>query len=548
MKGENQYKPQKEQQELSQKIEDFKLLRRSHNLEILEFEENIAKNIKKINDIEFSMVGAIEKGSISSEEKADSLFEKLTATRQIEVIKVRPRGFMGSGYFCNWEPWCVTIKMYLRSQIEELKNEIKDFKKDIKELEKDIKDFKKNIDELNDRMEVLEEDSTFTIAEYMNCPNTLKHIELKLTEMITHQANLLIKSDGDPEFESAVEFIRNISGYDEDVVKDVNESWKELFQPSRLFHTKSFKSDIDFTQINEDTVAKQAKENALTILPKVLKSILINNGGKQSEFTHDIYLSQISNLLKPEVGGYPNIDTRNEVKERRKRLKEVGNVLICCSLSEETLSEKIWHHRKDIAHIDFILDGLTKGVIQCDIASTVGASDAPSKLASCLKGSGNEKEEKEEKSVGIEIKEFILQDSTNNGDLGQILKRKLKNMSKEDKTELNTKSEINSLKTPPAKQAVRHSPTTLTINNVTMWNGRNVTPIASNAACSAPTTTGKNTSENTAGNKGVLRGESEEKPETNKEKRTDNQIDSKSKRRKICSDRDEGLYTTEFKK
>ena len=530
MKGENQYKPQKEQQELSQKIEDFKLLRRSHNLEILEFEENIAKNIKKINDIEFSMVGAIEKGSISSEEKADSLFEKLTATRQIEVIKVRPRGFMGSGYFCNWEPWCVTIKMYLRSQIEELKNEIKDFKKDIKELEKDIKDFKKNIDELNDRMEVLEEDSTFTIAEYMNCPNTLKHIELKLTEMITHQANLLIKSDGDPEFESAVEFIRNISGYDEDVVKDVNESWKELFQPSRLFHTKSFKSDIDFTQINEDTVAKQAKENALTILPKVLKSILINNGGKQSEFTHDIYLSQISNLLKPEVGGYPNIDTRNEVKERRKKLKEVGNVLICCSLSEETLSEKI---RKDIAHIDFILDGLTKGVIQCDMASTVGPSAAPSKLASCLKGSGNEKEEKEEKSVGIEIKEFILQDSANEGDLGQILKRKLKNMSKEDKAELKIKSEINSLKTPPATPVTLHSPPPRhSRSNMTMFapTVSIATPPASSGACEKQTTAEKYmnalVAKNTAGNKGNLRGAIEEKAGADKENRNNNQIDS----------------------
>jgi hypothetical protein len=397
-----------------------------------------------------------------------------------------------------------------------------------------------DLQELNEKLEEkLEGDGSTgsseeeAIAEYMDDANTLYEIESKLTEMITHQANLLIKSDGDPEFESAVEFIRNISGYEEDVVKNVNESWKELFQPSRLYrsHTKYFKSDIDFTQINKDTVAKQAKENALTILPKVLKSILTSNGGKQSEFTHDIYLSQISNLLKSEVGGYPNIDTRTEVKERRKKLKDVGNVLICCSLSEETLSEKI---RKDIAHIDFILDGLTKGVIQCDMASTVGPSAAPSKLASCLKGSGNEKEEKEEKSVGIEIKEFILQDSANEGDLGQILKRKLKNMSKEDKAELKIKSEINSLKTPPATPVTLHSPPPRhSRSNMTMFapTVSIATPPASSGACEKQTTAEKYmnalVAKNTAGNKGDLRGEIEEKAGADKENMKSNQIESK---------------------
>ena len=368
---------------------------------------------KNISGLETSMQ-AIENGSMSSHDKADVLYEKLTNNRKLQVMEKKPSGIFAHFFTGPWDAWYVTVKTHLGAQLEDSQKEIKTLRNQVHEIEKlklgrtgfhvPTTPAKSIAREAQSPAFSIPENST--IKTHMLDAVTVEGIVIKLEEIIDHQANVLIEEDKSKYAES-VQFIAKVSGKKPKDIEKLKDYWKILFVKDNL----SAPTDEPYLETAESIVRK-AVEKSKTQIPKLLRSLLNGTKGLRSKLPSDLFLSQVINQLDASEGrtGYPYVSNESVQTKNSAALASIIFTLSRVSISKETAETVIKQgtgRKKDTTYLQSLCNRVCKKIVRID-----------SDIKSSMSGASNTTK----KAVSLLADEFVLHQRV---DMGCIIKEKL---------------------------------------------------------------------------------------------------------------------------
>ena len=374
---------------------------------------------KNISGLETSMQ-AIENGSMSSHDKADVLYEKLTNNRKLQVMEKKPSGIFAHFFTGPWDAWYVTVKTHLGAQLEDSQKEIKTLRNQVHEIEKlklgrtgfhvPTTPAKSIAREAQSPAFSIPENST--IKTHMLDAVTVEGIVIKLEEIIDHQANVLIEEDKSKYAES-VQFIAKVSGKKPKDIEKLKDYWKILFVKENL----STSPDEPYTQTAESIVTK-AVEESKTQIPKLLQSLLNGSKGLKSKLPSDLFLSQVINQLDASEGstGYPYVSNESVQEKNSTALANIIFTLSRVSISKETAETVIKQgnaRKKDTTYLQSLCKRVCRKIVRVD-------SDIKSSMSSASNTT--------KKAVSLLADEDVLNERI---DMGSIIKNKLMALDKQ---------------------------------------------------------------------------------------------------------------------
>jgi len=349
---------------------------------------------KNISGLETSMQ-AIENGSMSSHDKADVLYEKLTNNRKLQVMEKKPSGIFAHFFTGPWDAWYVTVKTHLGAQLEDSQKEIKTLRNQVHEIEKlklgrtgfhvPTTPAKSIAREAQSPAFSIPENST--IKTHMLDAVTVEGIVIKLEEIIDHQANVLI-GDAVSGYENSVKFICQVSGKKEKDIKILKGYWKTLFVTDNL----STSPDEPYNETAKTIVTKAVIESK-TQIPKLLQSFLdARTRGLKSKLPSDLFLSQVINQLDASEGstGYPYVSNESVQEKNSTALANIIFTLSRVSISRDTAETVIKQgtgNKPNKIYLQSLCERVCRKIVRVDSdmrSITSSASNTTKKAVSLL--------------------------------------------------------------------------------------------------------------------------------------------------------------------